>query len=86
MKRERSFTAVDLFSGCGGLTLGLKNAGFSVLAAVDIDPLANLTYKRNHPEVRLYELDIRHLDPEQMMNWTCSLGVRPAKVSHPSAR
>jgi len=77
MKRERSFTAVDLFSGCGGLTLGLKNAGFSVLAAVDIDPLANLTYKRNHPEVRLYELDIRHLDPEQMM---ADVGLRPEEL------
>ena len=31
--------AVDLFSGCGGLTLGLKRAGYSVVGAVEVDEL-----------------------------------------------
>ena len=38
-------TALDLFSGCGGLTLGLKQGGFKVLGAVDIDPLSVETYR-----------------------------------------
>jgi hypothetical protein len=33
-------TALDLFSGCGGLTLGLKQAAFKVLWAVDNDELS----------------------------------------------
>ena len=32
-----SLTAVDLFSGAGGITLGLSNAGFNVLLGADID-------------------------------------------------
>ncbi len=59
--------AVDLFSGCGGLSLGLQQAGFRVGAAVEIDPKAQETYKLNHPGVALYSEDIRKLDPTAMM-------------------
>lgn len=59
---ERSkLTAIDLFSGCGGLTLGLKRAGFKVLGAVDVDPLSIKTYKANHKEVKVWGVDIRNL-------------------------
>ncbi|MHB0859597.1 MAG: DNA cytosine methyltransferase [Anaerolineae bacterium] len=57
------FTAIDLFCGCGGLTQGLRDAGFCVLGAVDIDPLCIQTYRANHPQVRLWQADIRNLDP-----------------------
>lgn len=40
--------AVDLFSGCGGLSLGLTQAGFNVVGAVEIDGLAADTYEANH--------------------------------------
>lgn len=60
---DRRPTAVDLFCGCGGLTTGLKKAGFQVIGAVDIDPLAIKTYKVNHRGVELWETDIRALDP-----------------------
>ena len=54
-------TAVDLFCGCGGLTLGLKRAGFDVIGAVDIDSLSIETYRANHPEVEIWEGDITEL-------------------------
>ncbi|WP_419627348.1 DNA cytosine methyltransferase [Thiolapillus sp.] len=57
--------AADLFCGCGGLTVGLKRAGFSVVGAVDIDERAALTYRANHPEVELCEGDIRELAPSE---------------------
>jgi len=53
--------AIDLFCGCGGLTLGLKQAGFEVIGAVDNDSLAVETYKVNHPEVHVWERDIQGL-------------------------
>lgn len=60
-------TAIDLFSGCGGLSCGLKQAGFDVVAAVEIDAKAQSTYKLNHPLVTLYSADIRALDPAQIL-------------------
>lgn len=60
-------SAIDLFSGCGGLSLGLKGAGFAVAAAVEIDRKAQQTYRLNHPHVRLYPEDIRKLDPVQVL-------------------
>jgi DNA (cytosine-5)-methyltransferase 1 len=53
--------ALDLFSGCGGLTLGLKRAGFRVIGAVEIDTLAAETYKANHKRVRVWQQDISSL-------------------------
>ncbi len=52
-------TAIDLFSGCGGLTLGLKQAGFKVVSAIEIDSLAAETYRVNHSGVALLNQDIR---------------------------
>jgi len=48
---------VDLFSGCGGLSLGLEKAGFNVLAAFDKWKLAVEIYRKNfdHP---IYETDL----------------------------
>lgn len=53
--------AIDVFCGCGGLTLGLKQAGFEVIGAVDNDSLAVKTFKANHPEVYVWERDIQGL-------------------------
>ena len=63
---QPALTAIDLFSGCGGLSYGLMKAGFRVAAAIEIDSKAQTTYKLNHPSVRLYEQDIRCLDPLQV--------------------
>ena len=38
---------VDLFAGCGGLSLGMEKAGFEVAFASDIDPICLETYIRN---------------------------------------
>src|SRR6266850_7420959 len=73
----RLHTAIDLFSGCGGLTLGLKRAGFNVIGAIEIDQLAASTYTRNHPGVRVWDKDIRKIKTREMMR---SLGIHPGQL------
>ncbi|QLE54987.1 DNA cytosine methyltransferase [Nostoc sp. TCL26-01] len=41
--------AVDLFAGAGGMTLGFEQAGFDVLAAVEIDPIHCAVHEYNFP-------------------------------------
>jgi DNA (cytosine-5)-methyltransferase 1 len=58
MSIARSLRAVDLFAGAGGLSLGLRWAGFEVVAANDFDPDSCATYAFNHPETRVVPGDI----------------------------
>lgn len=54
--------AIDLFSGCGGLSLGFMKAGYTIKKAVEYDPPIANTYKLNHPEVEMIVDDIRNID------------------------
>jgi DNA (cytosine-5)-methyltransferase 1 len=64
--RRRVPRALDLFAGCGGLTMGLRLAGFSVLGAVEIDYAAVKTFKANHRRVLVKHADIRDISPDQL--------------------
>jgi DNA (cytosine-5)-methyltransferase 1 len=62
-----SYTAIDLFAGCGGLSQGLKDASFRVLAAVELDSKAQETYALNHSDVPLVGMDIRKVSAAQIL-------------------
>jgi DNA (cytosine-5)-methyltransferase 1 len=47
IRSDRRPTAIDLFSGAGGLSLGLHDAGFRVLVAADSDANAIRTHRHN---------------------------------------
>lgn len=60
-------TAIDLFSGAGGLSLGLRQARFRVVAAVDVSPLATDSYRMNFPRVPVICNDIRTLSGAELL-------------------
>lgn len=52
---------VDLFSGAGGLSLGFEQAGFDVVAAVEIDPIHAAVHERNFPRCKVLASSITEL-------------------------
>ena len=67
------FRTVDLFSGCGGMTLGFHRAGFKCVASVEIDKDARLSHDTNfnypldEDSYRSYG-DITSLQPEEAIS------------------
>ncbi len=57
--------AIDLFSGSGGMTIGMKNAGFVPLASVEKRKDAVNTYTAHTPEAEHYCEDIRNVSFSQ---------------------
>ena len=47
VKAAAAPTAIDLFCGAGGLSLGLQDAGFTILVGADNDPFAVATHTAN---------------------------------------
>lgn len=52
---------IDLFAGCGGMSLGFEMAGFNVPVAVEKDEWASETYKKNHPTTKVITEDITQI-------------------------
>ncbi|WP_416336315.1 DNA cytosine methyltransferase [Calothrix sp. UHCC 0171] len=58
---SNNLITIDLFAGCGGFSLGFKNAGFNIIAAFDNWEPAIKVYRKNfhHP---IYNCDLGNLD------------------------
>lgn len=70
MDRSDPPTAIDCFAGCGGMTQGLKGAGFRVVGAIEVDAGASTAYSLNHPEVHLWSEDIRQVASRAVLRTT----------------
>ena len=70
-------SAIDLFCGCGGMTEGLKQAGFQVLWGNDVAASPLAAYRANHPEVLVDEKDIRKVECKKLM---ATLGLKKGEL------
>lgn len=52
---------VDLFAGVGGLSLGAERAGFNVIGAVELDPIALETHRINFPKSKHMQGDLSYI-------------------------
>ena len=70
-----SLRVLDLFAGCGGISLGFQKAGFDIVGAVEIDPAAARTHAENfcqHEPAEVREIhararDITAIEPAELM-------------------
>ena len=64
------FKVASTFSGCGGSCLGYRMAGFRVVWANEFIPVAQQSYRANHPDSYLDLRDIRHVKAEDIFSRT----------------
>jgi DNA (cytosine-5)-methyltransferase 1 len=66
--KKYDFISFDLFSGAGGLTEGLRKAGFETKFAFEINEIASKTYSMNHKNTTVITKDIRMVDLDEIKN------------------
>lgn len=66
-KENSKLTVIDLFCGCGGFSLGMENAGFECLAAVDFNKEAIQVFQANFPQVpHVLQRDLVQFQPAEL--------------------
>lgn len=61
-------TVVDLFCGAGGLSEGLRQAGYRVLVANDFDKAAGVTYEATHKEAKFLPGPIQNIEAQDFLD------------------
>lgn len=64
--QNSKYTFIDLFSGCGGLSLGFEMADYQSILAIDNWQDALDTYKRNNPTARALCADLSKINPDEI--------------------
>ena len=62
-KHLKGKTCGDLFSGCGGFTSGIHRNNIKTLWAIEWEQIAAMTYKMNFPNTKVYNTNIKSVNP-----------------------
>ena len=78
---DKNLTAISLFSGAGGMDIGVQQAGFTILSCLELDKNCCETLRENisreNRKTVVYEGDIKTFAPEQLLE---DLGYNPGEV------
>lgn len=66
-KKGKNLKAIDLFCGAGGISVGLKEAGFDVIAGIDNNEKYIQSFRHNFPSAKTINGDLFELSPEKLM-------------------
>lgn len=72
---SKKYTAMSLFAGCGGFSLGFSAAGFDIKAYVEIESDLRIIYKKNHPTSEELGGDILTVDKENLKKYRGKIDV-----------
>jgi DNA (cytosine-5)-methyltransferase 1 len=74
----KKLKVIDLFCGVGGLSYGFAHDDhFEIVAANEILPNMAKAYTLNHPNVKVYNQDIKHFNAKTLKN---DLNLKPCKI------
>ncbi|WP_080835193.1 MULTISPECIES: DNA cytosine methyltransferase [Cohnella] len=71
------YTAIDLFAGAGGMSLGFEQAGFDVLAAVEYDPIHASVHQYNFPQTKVICADVSKISGYEILE---QVGMKPGEI------
>ena len=69
---SRKLIGIELFSGCGGMSLGASMAGVDVKIAVELNKITAATYKINHRETKVINDDVANIESIDIKKGSCA--------------
>lgn len=66
-KTQKKYNVLDLFCGCGGLSLGFEQAGYNILGGVDFNKDSILTFQHNFKTAKTICGDITKIDDNEVI-------------------